>query len=63
LAGLADVDSITLSLATMAAASQTTPMIAIAGILLAAAVNTLIKPGGVIYIKGFRMGWSVAWLC
>jgi uncharacterized membrane protein (DUF4010 family) len=61
LAGLADVDSITLSLATMAAASQTTPMIAIAGILLAA-VNTLIKPGGVIYIRAFRMGRSVALL-
>ena len=38
-------------------------MVAIAGILLAAAVNTLIKTGAVVYIKGFRMSWSVACLC
>lgn len=61
LSGLADVDAITLSLATMASHGQITMTAATAGILIAATVNTLAKSVIVVFIGGYRIGWRVAW--
>lgn len=54
--GLVDIDAIALSLATMAANAETLPAVATAAILLASAVNTLIKPAIAFAVAGPRTG-------
>jgi uncharacterized membrane protein (DUF4010 family) len=61
LSGLADVDAITLSLASLAASGQTSIAAAVTGILIAAGINTLVKPVIVAFTGGAAMGWRVAW--
>jgi uncharacterized membrane protein (DUF4010 family) len=61
LSGLADVDAITLSLASMSAHGQATASSAMTGILIAAVVNTLVKPTIVAFTGGVKMGWRVGW--
>jgi uncharacterized membrane protein (DUF4010 family) len=56
ISGLVDVDAISLSVATMASLQIVTPAVAIAAILLAAAVNTLLKPAMALAIGGAPMG-------
>lgn len=54
-AGLSDVDAITLSLSTMAADEEVAATAAVTGIVIVAAVNTLVKPLFVLAIAGWRM--------
>ena len=61
LSGLADVDAITLSLATMASHGQVSATAAFTGILIAGTVNTLFKPAAVVFVCGLKMGRRVAW--
>ncbi|HEY6421031.1 MAG TPA: DUF4010 domain-containing protein [Candidatus Binataceae bacterium] len=58
-AGLADVDAITLSVATMYARGETSMAVAGGAILIAAAVNTLIRPAFSFAIAGPRLGFRV----
>jgi uncharacterized membrane protein (DUF4010 family) len=60
LAGLADVDAISLSSAAMLSQGQVTVTVAAGATLIAAAVNTLVKPAIVLTIGGMRTGWRVA---
>jgi len=57
--GIADVDAITLSLAGMSRAGLD-PRIAVSGIILAAATNSLIKGGMATGVGGKRLGLTVA---
>ncbi len=54
-AGLSDVDAITLSLSTMATDGTVGMVTAATGIVIVAAVNTLVKPVFVLAIAGWRM--------
>jgi len=56
ISGLVDVDAISLSVATMNIHQIVTPAVAISAILLAAAVNTLLKPAMAWVIGGTPMG-------
>jgi uncharacterized membrane protein (DUF4010 family) len=56
ISGLVDVDAISLSVATMSSLRMVTPAVAIEAILLAAAVNTLLKPAMALVIGGLPMG-------
>ncbi|MGK7294908.1 MAG: MgtC/SapB family protein [Candidatus Wenzhouxiangella sp. M2_3B_020] len=56
--GVADVDAITLSLARMSG-DDVVLRTAVLGILIAAAVNTLVKAGMAVAIGGRRLGWRV----
>jgi uncharacterized membrane protein (DUF4010 family) len=56
ISGLVDVDAISLSVATMSTRQIVTPTVAISAILLAAAVNTLLKPAMAWAIAGAPMG-------
>lgn len=60
LAGLADVDAISLSSAAMLSQGQVTTSVAAGATLIAAAVNTLVKPTIVVTIGSLRTGWRVA---
>lgn len=56
--GLADVDAVTLSLSALVADGTTLPALAGGAILLAAAVNTLVKGGlGIAISRGRLSGW------
>lgn len=57
--GLADVDAISLSCASMVSQGQLTIGVAAGATLIAAAVNTIIKPFIVLTIGNLRMGWQV----
>jgi uncharacterized membrane protein (DUF4010 family) len=59
IAGLADVDAITLSVASIVHAGQIVTSIATTAILAAAAVNTLTKAALVVAITKSRMGLYV----
>jgi uncharacterized membrane protein (DUF4010 family) len=59
-AGLADVDAITLSIAAMLNRSDIAGGTAITAVLLAAAVNTVVKSGLAMAIGGRRLGVRVA---
>lgn len=59
ISGLADVDAITVSVASMAHSGQITLAVASAPILAAAAVNTVVKAVLVFIISGARMGLYV----
>ena len=61
ISGLADVDAITLSVSSMFNQAQMKLPIAVIAILLAAAVNTLVKPALLAVIAGFRPAVHV-WL-
>lgn len=61
ISGLADVDAITLSVSSMFNQAQMKLPIAVIAILLAAAVNTLVKPALLTVIAGFRPAVHV-WL-
>jgi uncharacterized membrane protein (DUF4010 family) len=54
--GLVDIDAIALSLATMTTKAETLPSVATAAILLASAVNTLVKPAIAVAVAGPRTG-------
>ncbi|MGD8810691.1 MAG: DUF4010 domain-containing protein, partial [Gammaproteobacteria bacterium] len=54
--GLVDIDAIALSLATMTTKAETLPSVATAAILLASAVNTLVKPAIAVTVAGPRTG-------
>jgi uncharacterized membrane protein (DUF4010 family) len=56
IAGLVDVDAISLSVATMYLHGMVDPAVAISAILIAAAVNTLLKPAMAWVIGGTPMG-------
>lgn len=56
LSGLADVDAILLSLASMWSGNETSHATAAAGILIAAAVNSIVKPVLAAVVGGGRMG-------
>jgi uncharacterized membrane protein (DUF4010 family) len=56
--GVADVDAITLSLARMSQNGLVMP-IAVTGIVIAAAVNSLVKGGMAIFIGGSKIGLRV----
>ncbi len=56
ISGLVDVDAISLSVATMSIHRLAAPDVAISAILLAAAVNTLLKPTMALTIGGAPMG-------
>lgn len=56
ISGLVDVDAISLSVATMSTHRMVTPAVAISAILLAAAVNTVLKPALALAIGGAPMG-------
>jgi len=56
ISGLVDVDAISLSVATMSIHRLTAPDVAISAILLAAAVNTLLKPAMALLIGGAPIG-------
>jgi uncharacterized membrane protein (DUF4010 family) len=56
ISGLVDVDAISLSVATMSNHRLAAPDVAIAAILLAASVNTLLKPAMALVIGGAPMG-------
>jgi uncharacterized membrane protein (DUF4010 family) len=58
--GIADVDAISLSLASMAAQGALGASPAVLGILTAAAVNTLVKIGIAFGLAGWRLGLRVA---
>ena len=60
--GLADVDAIAVSMAGMANLGMALP-VAVAGVVVAAFVNTLIKAAMVLVICGGAMAWRVAWVC
>lgn len=60
MAGLADVDAISLSSAAMLSQGQVTITVAAGATLIAAAVNTLVKPAIVFAIGNLRTGWRVA---
>lgn len=55
-AGLADVDAISLTIATIYSRGQAPADVAALSILIAAAVNTIVKPALVLAIGGIRMG-------
>jgi uncharacterized membrane protein (DUF4010 family) len=59
ISGLADVDAITLSASTMANQGQARPDTAEIAILIAAAVNTILKPALMTFIAGFRAALPV----
>jgi uncharacterized membrane protein (DUF4010 family) len=59
LAGLVDVDAISLSYASMVSQGHLTIEVAAGATLIAAAVNTIIKPVIVLAIGNLRMGWRV----
>jgi len=59
LAGLADVDAITLSAASMARQGQANVDVAAFAVMTAAAVNTLVKPALMTFIAGFRAATRV----
>jgi uncharacterized membrane protein (DUF4010 family) len=56
---LVDVDAISLSVATMAVQGQTSFGVAIKATLIAAAMNTALKPILVTMVGGTRIGWRV----
>jgi uncharacterized membrane protein (DUF4010 family) len=56
ISGLVDVDAISLSVATMSTRQIVTPAVALSAILLAAGVNTLLKPAMAWAIAGAPMG-------
>lgn len=56
ISGLVDVDAISLSVATMSIHQLVAPAVAISAILLAAAVNTVLKPAMALVIGGAPMG-------
>ncbi len=56
--GVADVDAITLSLASMSLDTMT-PQLAVTGIVIAAAVNNLVKGGIATFIGGSQVGYRV----
>lgn len=56
ISGLVDVDAISLSVATMSIHRLAAPDVAVSAILLAAAVNTLLKPAMALLIGGAPMG-------
>jgi len=58
--GLSDVDAVTLSLGTRVGAGSLVAEIAAVAILLAAAVNTLVKAGLAAAISGGGLAWRVA---
>ncbi len=58
--GLGDVDAITLSYAAMAADGAVADKVAATGILIAAAVNTAVKPALILAVKGGRMALRAA---
>jgi uncharacterized membrane protein (DUF4010 family) len=59
LAGLADIDAITISLSRLAAEGALTPAVATTGIVIAAIANTLVK-AGLVWVLGTRsLGWRV----
>jgi uncharacterized membrane protein (DUF4010 family) len=59
ISGLVDVDAISLSLASMTARGETALRVAMNAILIAAAVNTILKPALALAIGGMRIGWRV----
>jgi uncharacterized membrane protein (DUF4010 family) len=61
ISGLVDVDAITLSAASMFTQGQTALASAAVAILIAAVVNTIVKPTLVMVISGRRIAWRV-WL-
>jgi uncharacterized membrane protein (DUF4010 family) len=61
LSAIADVDAITLSLATMSAHNQTSPESAIIGMLIAATVNSMVKPAVAGFFASAGMAWRIAW--
>jgi uncharacterized membrane protein (DUF4010 family) len=56
LSGLVDVDAISLSVATMYTHQQITPAVAVGAILIAAGVNTVLKPALALAIDGTAFG-------
>jgi len=56
ISGLVDVDAISLSVATMSTHQMVAPALAIGAILLAAAVNTVLKPAMALALGGAPMG-------
>ena len=56
ISGLVDVDAISLSVATMSMHQIVAPAVAISAILLAASVNTVLKPAMALVIGGAPMG-------
>jgi len=56
ISGLVDVDAISLSVATMTTHRLAAPNVAVGAILLAAVVNTLLKPAMALVIGGAPMG-------
>ena len=56
ISGLVDVDAISLSVATMSIHQLVAPGVAIGAILLAAVVNTVLKPAMALAIGGSSMG-------
>jgi len=56
ISGLVDVDAISLSVATMSIHRLAAPSVAVGAILLAAVVNTLLKPAMALVIGGAPMG-------
>jgi uncharacterized membrane protein (DUF4010 family) len=59
ISGLADVDAITLSASTMANQGQASPGAAEIAILIAAAVNTILKPALMTFIASFSAAFRV----
>lgn len=57
--GVADVDAITLSLASMSLDTTMSPQLAVTGIVIAAAVNNLVKGGIATFIGGSHVGFRV----
>lgn len=60
LSGLGDVDAITLSLASMAERAEIVPSIAVVGVLIAAAVNSAVKPVLAAVVGSFALSVRVA---
>lgn len=57
--GLVNVDAISISVASMTVRGETAVGVAMNAILIAAAVNTLLKPALALAIGGMRIGWRV----
>ncbi len=60
LSGITDVDAITLSLSEMAKEAKLHHTIALEGIVIASATNSLVKLGLAAWIGGAKLGWEVA---
>jgi uncharacterized membrane protein (DUF4010 family) len=59
--GVADVDAILLSLASMTWTGEASVGVAATGVLIAASVNSLVKPALVLVSGGWRLAFRVVW--